>query len=202
MNQTKRWIGAGSWASFTGGAVAFILLGGCSLLFESASAGEDGGLRDDSGLGIDAGNTGDSDSGVGEDGGGQVVDAAVTPDAELDDAGNPLVTVTFTVQCPTNIDVPGLVCKCDLNANTDTSSSGDAECALNAVSIDTGFMFTATTTKTAGEATSVCQGFGWSVGGGIIPSCTLATCAIPVSSTTAVTAKCNDEDFLVPSPME
>ena len=55
MNQSKRWVWSASRASVLAGAVAAVLLGGCSLLFESGSAAEDGGLRDDSGLIIDAG---------------------------------------------------------------------------------------------------------------------------------------------------
>ncbi len=199
MSHSKRWVRSWRQASFLGGAVASILLGGCSLLFESGSTSADGGLRDDSGVTIDAGTAGDS--GIGEDGGSPVVDAAtVNPDAELGDGGNPLplVTVTFTVKCPTKSD-PSLACICQLTSSPDvvlstTVSMGNVTCTLD-VQSGSSVEFRATTTKQGTNGATQCQSFTWT------PSNIDDVCIAPSICTSTITtgiqvdASCADPNF-------
>lgn len=199
MNQSKRWIWSASRASLLGGAVAAILLGGCSLLFESGSTSEDGGLRDDSGLRIDSGTTGDGGPGGADS--GQTVDAQVIDSGvavNVDAAGDQLVT--FTVQCPSLVN--GVQCKCELttanNGTTSTSSGSDDAVCTRMVANGTPVTFDAIVTRPGNSAPLQCELFGWSpssIDGA--PSCSpsLSTCTATISSGVTVSANCQDNMF-------
>ncbi|MBL4633364.1 MAG: hypothetical protein JKY56_05805, partial [Kofleriaceae bacterium] len=192
-------------ASFLAGAVAAILLGGCSLLFESSSAAQDGGLRDDSGLIIDAGIVGDGgsggDSGASADGGpsadAAVVDAAVS----LDDAGNPPVTVTFTVPCQSLVD--SAQCKCELMSDDGTTSFGpvsDNAVCTRMVASGTQVRFSATVTKIGSDISARCQPFEWVSGNTAVTTCNSDECTFAISSDTTVRASCTDDSFIGANP--
>ncbi len=196
MNHSKRWVRSWGQASFLGGAVASILLGGCSLLFDSASA-TDGGTAGDSRVGADGGQVTDAQVQVVD---GNVGDAAVT----VDDAGNPVVMVTLTVVCPAQAEVQDLACKCEL---TDSQGGGDVSplsfgtkvCSLDATS-NTSVMFKATTTKTTGDISEVCSDFTWSVtsGGTTISCASVIECMATISAPSAIRAECAAVFFLSP----